>query len=340
MEPIISIIIPVYNAASTIVDCVESVFSQDFEDWELLLVDDGSVDESLLLCRELAQRDGRVSVMEQSHQGVAAARNKGLEWAHGTHICFIDGDDVIEVNHLNELYSQKEYDMVICGYSVDEYDVDGILIGQTKHLPVDICLKNLKSNRKCLKELFIVGMIHINCNKLLKTEIIRRYDLCYKGIPVNEDYMFMLQYLMHADSLCTIRTSTYHWNRIINRRTGVSSLPDNLLNIYTDAHSLTRVFFDDEEIAATIMYNTYYLVALRYLAAIETGLLSIAEGWGKLHNLMDDKMVLLSFNSRKNVAHGEWIMNVLLKNHMFSLFYVLNKMLGVIKNVRKFNGWL
>ena len=323
----ISIIVPVYNSEGTIKACVESIIAQEYSDWELLLVDDGSVDNSLMLCKQFSKLDDRIYVLSQKHQGVSIARNNALEHIHGQYVCFIDSDDVVEPCHLSSMYTKREFDMVICGYWVDEYDSNA-LISQTIYVPINVCTRELEEERRILKDLFMLGMIHINCNKLLKTDIIRKNKIRYKVIPVNEDYMFMLEYLMCADSLCTIQTSTYHWNRVRNKQTGVSSLPENLLQIYTEAHLLTRIFFNDNMIADTIMYHTYYLIILKYLSAIEKGAIGKEDGGKQLRDLMNDKLVLSSFQTRKNVAWGERVMNTLLKNHCFSLFNGLNKILS------------
>ncbi len=320
----ISIIVPVYNSEGTIKACVESIIAQDYNDWELLLVDDGSMDRSLVLCDEFARQDSRIHVISQKHQGVSIARNNGLERARGEYVCFVDSDDVVDSNHLSSMYTNWEFDMVICGYSVDEYDSNGYFLKQTKHVPTKMCIRDMTKERNLLEGMFKAGMIHINCNKLLKTDIIKRNEIRYREIPVNEDYIFMLDYLMCTESLCTIQASTYHWNRVRNKQTGVSSLPENLLQIYTDAHQLTRAFFNDNMIADAIMYHTYYLVVLKYISAIKKGIISKEEGRKRLHDLMNDKLVLSSFQTRKDVAWGERVMNTLLKNHWFCLFNGLN----------------
>ena len=323
----ISVIVPVYNSEGTIVACVESIKAQDYSDWELLLIDDGSVDRSLSLCEEFSKQDSRIHVISQKHKGVSAARNNGLDKIRGQYVCFVDSDDVVDSNHLSSMHSKREFEMVICGYSVDEYDSNGCMMKQSKHVPIEVHTRKLGNERRLLKSLFASGMIHINCNKLLHTDIIAKNGIRYKEIPVNEDYMFMLEYLMNAGSLCTIQTSTYHWNRVVNKETGVSSMPDNLLRIYTEAHVLTRAFFNDNVVADAIMYYTYYLLVLKYMSAAERGVLSKDTTWNKLHELMNDGLVLASFQTRKNVALGEYAMNTLLKNHCFGVFYTLNKLL-------------
>ena len=88
--PKISIIVPVYRAEAVLPTCVESVFAQTFQDWELLLVDDGSTDASGAICDEYAAQEERVTAVHQKNGGLSAARNAGLERAQGTYLCFVD----------------------------------------------------------------------------------------------------------------------------------------------------------------------------------------------------------------------------------------------------------
>lgn len=326
----ISVIVPVYNVAKSIEDCVKSMQQQDFTDWELLLVNDGSSDKSLAIIQELARTDSRIIVIDKRHSGVSDTRNLALSKMRGEYVCFIDGDDVVEHNHLSNLYSKRDYDMVICGYKVDEYAHDGNLIRTTEHLPTNIKLEQLSVNRESLKPLFLSGMININCNKLLKSSIIRKYNLQYNPIPVNEDFYFMLEYLSVANSICTITSASYRWIRIQSRKSGVDSLPDGLLEIYTKAHDNIISFFHNEKLADELMYYSYYFVVLKYCKAIASGGIKRGTGLKILKGVMNDRYVKAAFNTRLNVSRGEKLMNFLLRNNLFGFFITLNKYIGTI----------
>lgn len=103
MFPKISVIIPVYNAESTLHKCVDSVLSQSYEDWELLLIDDGSKDHSALICDEYVRQDSRIRVFHKPNGGVSSARNYGKEIAKGNWIIFLDSDDYLLLNALSIL---------------------------------------------------------------------------------------------------------------------------------------------------------------------------------------------------------------------------------------------
>ena len=109
MEDIkVSVIIPVYNSEKYIVECAESVLSQDYKNIELILVDDGSTDDSLNICREIAKADERVKVFHKENGGASSARNFGIENSLGKYIYFVDSDDFVEKNAINSLVLKAE----------------------------------------------------------------------------------------------------------------------------------------------------------------------------------------------------------------------------------------
>ena len=115
----ISIIVPVYKVEKYLNRCLDSIIAQTFTDWECILIDDGSPDNSGKICDEYAKKDERFVVIHQENSGVSAARNAGLDIAKGEYITFIYSDDWVESNFLQEQYSDivsDDYDVCICGF--------------------------------------------------------------------------------------------------------------------------------------------------------------------------------------------------------------------------------
>ncbi len=102
--PRISVIVPVYNTAMFLPDCIDSILAQTFDDFECILVNDGSSDESPSICDAYAEKNAKIRVIHQNNAGLSAARNAGMEMAHGDWITFIDSDDIIYENYLHLLY--------------------------------------------------------------------------------------------------------------------------------------------------------------------------------------------------------------------------------------------
>ena len=120
MESLISVIVPVYNVEKYLHRCVQSVLEQTYRNLEIILVDDGSTDESGHICDILANTDKRITVVHQKNAGLSAARNKGIEISHGEYIAFVDSDDYIDTKMYERMLTKMQLcnaDMVICGYS-------------------------------------------------------------------------------------------------------------------------------------------------------------------------------------------------------------------------------
>ena len=131
--PCISIIVPVYNAREYLYRCIDSIIAQTLQSWELLLIDDGSTDESGDICDDYAEKDKRIRVVHQQNAGVSAARNTGLAVARGKYIGFVDSDDWIEYGMFDKLYCAAENEMcsiVMCDattvYSNGKRELDTI----------------------------------------------------------------------------------------------------------------------------------------------------------------------------------------------------------------------
>ena len=115
----ISIVVPIYNGEKNLHNCLESIISQSFYDWEMILVDDGSKDNSYSICQSYANRDKRIKVIAQENAGVSAARNVGLQNSSGEYIVFVDSDDSLQGDALKEMLDimkKSGADIVICGY--------------------------------------------------------------------------------------------------------------------------------------------------------------------------------------------------------------------------------
>lgn len=121
----ISAIVPVYNSEKYVEQCIESILSQTYQDWELILVDDGSKDNSLSILQEYANRDTRIHVIHQENKGPGIARNVGVDYATGDYIVFIDSDDRVYKDYFNLLSNKKE-DVVFI--DVNQVDKNGNII--------------------------------------------------------------------------------------------------------------------------------------------------------------------------------------------------------------------
>ena len=116
-NPKVSILVPIYNVEKYLSRCIESVLSQDFRDYELILVDDGSPDRCPQICDEYAKKDSRIKVIHKKNGGLSDARNIGLDIATGEYVMFIDSDDFVDIDMMESMMNNmidNNVDLVVC----------------------------------------------------------------------------------------------------------------------------------------------------------------------------------------------------------------------------------
>ena len=210
MTPKVSIIVPVYNAEKSIGRCIDSILNQEYTDFELLLMDDGSKDASGAICDEYAAKDARVKVVHKANSGVSDTRNQALDLAGGTYLQFLDADDWITPNAtrlLVEAAEQHHCDMVIA----DFYRVVGERVSHKGAIEEEGILT---------KEAFATQMMEnpadfyygVLWNKLFRREIVEKYKLRMdSAISWCEDFMFNLEYIRHCEVFYALQVPIYYY---------------------------------------------------------------------------------------------------------------------------------
>lgn len=195
----ISIIIPVYNTEKYIKECIESIIKQTYKNIEIIIVNDGSKDNSLSICNEYALKDKRIKVINQKNKGQSSARNKGIKNSNGDYILFVDSDDWIEENMLEILIKKANTDLsdiVICSHKIiNENSVTNIVL-EKKH-----------SFEEYLFESTTMG--YSMC-KMIKKSCINRY--------FREDIFFMEDMIFWMDNKQNINKVSYIPNCLYNYR--------------------------------------------------------------------------------------------------------------------------
>ena len=225
MEPTVSIIVPVYNAQHTLQRCVDSILDQEYADFELLLVDDGSRDASGGLCDAYAARDRRVRVFHRENGGVSAARNLALEQARGTYLQFLDSDDWITPDATKLLVRTAESsrcDLVVA----DFYRVVGERVSRKGDIDDDAVLSREEEAAHMMENPadFYYGVLW---NKLYRREIVARHRLRMDPeISWCEDFLFNLEYIRHAETFRALQVPIYYYVKtkgsLANQGLGIS----------------------------------------------------------------------------------------------------------------------
>lgn len=217
----ISVIIPVYNRDYCLARCLESVLHQTFTDWECILIDDGSTDNTLSVCRHYVETDARFHVYSQPNSGVSAARNLGIEHAEGDYIAFIDSDDWVEANYLQLLYESGGKSMMpLCGAVVHEID------GASYEYVVQNVLYLMEDNiTDLLIEHLYSGLLSGPVCKLFDRNIIETHHIRFSAdLSWGEDLIFNYAYFQYIDKIKGVPFSLYH---IIKLK---ESLSENMKN--------------------------------------------------------------------------------------------------------------
>lgn len=208
-DVLVSIIVPTYNAAPYIENCIASLQAQDYGNIEIIVVDDGSNDGTPKKAENI--NDSRIRVLRLPHAGVSRARNAGIEAANGEYIIFIDGDDMVEPHHVSTLVGglDRKADCSMIQMQIDFID------GRPSELdPVSSAI--YRNNTFIGKEDFAIlydnYLLSSPCNKIYKTRIIKDNDIRFdEKISYAEDLVFNLQYFRHITCVRMIPAATYHY---------------------------------------------------------------------------------------------------------------------------------
>lgn len=220
----ISVIIPIYNAAVFLNNCLNSLLIQKEKDWEAILVNDGSTDNSDVICKEYVLSDKRFHYFSQTNSGVSSARNLGIQHAKGEWICFLDADDLLPDDSLTLLLNamQSGIDLVIGGYEV--WGQNGELLYYiedrvSEEMNRDDAIALMYKSRYYSYLGYVWG-------KLFRADIIRENNLAFNPkIIFNEDRLFVTQYLAVCNRVLLLTHPVYHYREhpgsaIASRQTG------------------------------------------------------------------------------------------------------------------------
>jgi len=259
MSHLLSVVIPVYNVSKYLKQCLDSVINQTYKDLEIILVNDGSTDDSLELCEEYQQLDSRITVISQVNKGLSGARNTGVENAKGTYITFVDSDDWLVENCLFELIEKsKNNDLVCCSYNrvfsdfskVRKLNLEGVF--EAKHI-----------QRR------IVGLIATELNdpsqadslvtawgKLYTTSILKQNNLKFIDVKIigTEDALFNIQYLNFCKTVFVIDEPLLNYRKF-NVTSLTSSYKEHLFDQWKTLYAMISDAIKTKESVFDVAFN-------------------------------------------------------------------------------------
>ncbi len=248
--PYFSIIIPVYNVEKYLPQCLNSILEQSFKDYELILVNDGSKDNSLDICQDYMKRDGRITLINQKNEGPSSARNKGLNSAKGKYIMFIDSDDWIEPNTLHILYkySSNNCPLIYFGFRVQFGNNDqiayihGFRHSQNRNEYYDIIYHTMENSMHN----FIYGF---TCNKIFRKDIIERKNIRFDlKLRIKEDEVFTNQFCSFIEEVMIIPYALYNYRMSFGNSISFSKRTPAEYEYMADILRKTNIILDDPRI--------------------------------------------------------------------------------------------
>ncbi|WP_093366248.1 glycosyltransferase family 2 protein [Sphingobacterium wenxiniae] len=305
----ISIVVPIYNAARYLAECVDSVLAQSYTNFELILVDDGSSDSSVVICRQYVDKDGRIILLEKENGGVSSARNLGLRYASGDWVAFLDADDWIEPDYLNSFLSHDNLktDFIIQGYKRIR---EGALIGENGY---DIpCFNNfpdflLYSERNLL--------INSPWLKLFRNDIIQRFNILFDiAYDLGEDHIFTLNYLqrIRSFSVSTARGYCYRMSTDLSSLTTKVVDLDSFRQYIVESNRLREALLyaykaDNRYIVQSRQEKNKYGVLLANAVFDKRRQLSVEDErkeFNKLHGILEPKYGVWAISKKLYIFYG------------------------------------
>lgn len=217
--PKYSIIVPVYNMQELLPKCVDSIKARTYSDFEVVLVDDCSTDESYKMCCEIAATDKRFKVVRQDkNSGLSSTRNLGMRNITGDYFTFIDPDDYVENNLIEEIEKKQEfnkYELIEWGMYYDIEYPDGTVKEQESDLNAQENKDAISPTYEDWRHLCMDTFFASTCNKLYRSDIVREHNLAFDTECVDfEDLIFNLQYAEYVKSFAILKKPFYHYRQL------------------------------------------------------------------------------------------------------------------------------
>lgn len=268
----ISIIVPVYNAEKYLSECIESIINQLHSNIELILVNDGSKDNSGVICDEYAKKDNRIKVIHKKNEGVSIARNEGIKLASGKYIAFVDSDDLVDkeiyTNMLTTI-NERNSDLVMCRYKkvfnngkselAEEPLYEGLY---NKNLIFDKLILDMIGNKQSnMSQPLIMGSTW-RC--LYKKEIIDKYNIEFPVIKIAEDMLFHLSYLVVCEKVSVLNKPLYYYryNEVSATKNYIDDLWKILMyQIELVENVLNKSALLNDKSKERLVMNTFYFIS-------------------------------------------------------------------------------
>ena len=261
---LISVIIPAFNCEKSIEHTVNSIISSGLRDYEIIIINDGSTDDTESICKSLCSRYSFIKYHEQENKGVSAARNMGITISDGEYIMFFDADDSAKENCFSEcvdIIRNEKPDMLVFGMSFDYYK-NGKCYRRDELAPEQSGLLDKSQIREVLESLYNTNSLSSSCNKIFKKSLISDNNILFNtDYFLMEDFLFSLECLRVCESIYCLPKALYQYKQSENEKGAFNRLKriDDLCK-YTVPFKNALNALDAGDVANNVFNNFFFML--------------------------------------------------------------------------------
>lgn len=341
-SPLVSIIMPVYGVEKYVAKAIESILNQTFFDYELIVVDDCSIDKSMEIVHQYAVNNEKVKVIRTpQNSGLGRARNFGLKSAMGKYVLFVDSDDSLDKYAVEELYNaahENNAQLVICGFYEVHCDSDGTIKGNVLVCPERNIFRGKDEIHRRVPYLDMSTVGRYAWNKLYQTQFLLDNKIEFEKIEPIEDICFNLKVYDNAETMVTIDKPLYLYFKRSNVKTLSNTYNDKLFDLFKERYIRISEYYEKWGIAGNESIQINYIIYLRHIITLMQRI-SMASGFNshdkkeKIERILSDDITSRCMNDMKSSSIYNDIFRTLIKANAVSTLMILSKLVYWIKIV-------
>lgn len=332
-----SIVIPIYNAANTLENCVKSITKHNYPNLEVILVNDGSKDNSLEVCNKLIENNEKITLLNKKNEGVAKARNDGLHLCTGDYVYFVDPDDLVNDKlffDTNLILEEEKYDIIVFGHQKSIKKNDKTF--KKEIVPTHFKYKDESNKKKLLTNLYLSGAGFSAWDKLINIDFLRKEDLEFPFLKRGQDMAFCANVFQKSKSVYCIDKIYYYYldfNTTSNNKID-EKIVENHEYIFK---CLSNIFVDDiDEFYLNSFLQDIYLKWFFYVIPnnILNSTLTKKGKKEKIANFYNDdffRSSLSNFDISNARSNKNKIALIILKLHSANIHIIFIKLLNLIQ---------
>lgn len=332
MNDIISIIVPIYNSEKYLPECIKSILNQTYKNIEIILINDGSTDNSLKICKNYSKIDNRIKKLDKLNSGVAESRNKGIQIASGQFIMFVDSDDFLETTIIEKLYNSiklNNSDLAIC--KINDYVNDNKIKRYENNLNSIVFTKKSKSdfikNYFAKNEADSNNIMGVCFRMLIKKDILTNNNITFPKLKQLEDLVFCTELITKINKISVVNEYLYNYRYVeasAIHKFNIKMINERIKYLYC----LSRIFENTNSILKTYknvcLQRTGRSVVLFCFMTVMESDLTYHEKKEKL-NLIRKDSEIKKYNKLRFITNKNNILLNLFKLRLYYIYEIYHK---------------